>query len=782
MDLTRRYRTLVCAQAMLGVLAFSIAERNGWLLAIGGGAMGAAWRLTRSGDRPAIPRWAVNLGALAAIGWLGVELRYFTDQAVISIGHFMIGLQVLLLWGRRSHRDDAMALVLSMLEMVAASLLSFSLIYGLLLAAYSMLAIWTLMFFGFSSTREGVARQARSVVWNGNGGVGRLTASSAAVLDAASVRSLRRTGLVMGATVLAVAGWVFLAMPRSPDSEGGRRSMILPLAQVGFVDQIQLGQGGASATDQEPVLMMSLQSQGEPFGSSGQVWRLRGAVLDRFDTRSSTWLRSRSVRRYDMRLLVGSPDTELAPLSARLPRVTATITMRRFAGEQLFTPFPPTRLASSEISAFAFNSLDQRMQLEYRPTRGSITYAMEYPLRYDQGVFEAYDRLGERMSRHRPDWEMPTEASVVPQAYARGWSTDLDRVRGLAERIIQDQGLGRDPALINDERDGAIARALTTYLQTRYQYTLDTPPTPEGKEPITEFLFDQPRGHCEIFASSLAALARSLGMRARVITGYLASEYNPVGQYYVVRESDAHAWCEIETEPGVWRWFDPTPPSEISSPHRGGRSWLTQFRQVMDHLDFLWVRLVVAYDKQSRQQILTGVMERLESMGMDTPAGFRRTAWRLVERTVAAGSAVLMTAWGWVVTLGAAAAAVMLAVGLARRLRVRRRTRVLRDEGLSEAERVRLAREARHYLAALLLLERHGLRRPAWQPGLSYARDLSAQWPEVFGPLVTLTELFYRCRFGGRDLLEDEEPAERALAQLRSGLERFTSERPWRAA
>ncbi|MCC7407246.1 MAG: DUF3488 domain-containing protein [Phycisphaeraceae bacterium] len=779
MDLTRRYRTLVYAQAMLGLLAFSIAERNGWLLLIAGAAMAGAWRLTRSAEGPAIPRWAVNLGALAAIGWLGVELRFLSDHAVVCIGHFMIGLQVLLLWGRRSHRDDAMALVLSMLEMVAASLLSFSLIYGLLLAAYSMLAIWTLMYFGFSSTREGVVRDGRSIGREGNGGAG---AASSAVVDLASVRSLRRMGLGMGVTVLGVAAWVFLAMPRSGDIGGDRRSMILPLAQVGFVDQIQLGQGGASPTDQEPVLMMSMQSQGEPFGSSGQVWRLRGAVLDRYDTRTSTWLRSRSVRRYDMRLPAGSQETELAPLAARLPRVTAIVTLRRFAGEQLFSPFPPTRLTSAEMSAFVFNSFDQRMQMHVRPTRGSITYAVQFPLRYDAEIFEAYDRLGERMGRERPDWDLPSEASVGEQTYARGWRADLDGVRSLAMQIIRDKGLDRDPEAVNDERDGAIARALTTYLQTRYEYSLETPPTPEGREPITEFLFDRPRGHCEIFASSLAALSRSIGMRARVITGYLASEYNPVGQYYVVRESDAHAWCEIETEPGVWRWFDPTPPSEISSPRRGGRTWLTQVRQLMDHLDFMWVRLVVAYDGQSRQWLLAGVMGWFESMGIDTPEGVRQTAWRLTRRMVQTATAVVATAWGLAGALAAGGVLAALAGGVIRRLHVRRRTRVLRDEGLSAAERARLAREARHYLAALLLLERHGLRRPVWQPALSYARELSEQWPETFGPLVALTELFYACRFGGRSLVEDEARAAAALDQLRSGLERFTAGRARRAA
>ena len=63
-------------------------------------------------------------------------------------------------------------------------------------------------------------------------------------------------------------------------------------------------------------------------------------------------------------------------------------------------------------------------------------------------------------------------------------------------------------------------------------------------------------GHCEVFAAALTAMARSIGMKARVVTGYRAGEYNRIGGYYIVRQSNAHAWTEIHLGPRGWKTFD----------------------------------------------------------------------------------------------------------------------------------------------------------------------------------------------------------------------------------
>ncbi|MDQ4042538.1 MAG: transglutaminase domain-containing protein, partial [Actinomycetota bacterium] len=101
--------------------------------------------------------------------------------------------------------------------------------------------------------------------------------------------------------------------------------------------------------------------------------------------------------------------------------------------------------------------------------------------------------------------------------------------------------------------------ALTEYLKTTYPYDLSIPPQQENMDAVEYFLFEEQRGYCEQFGSSLAVMARSLGIPARVATGYTAGEYNPFTGLYEVKASDAHAWVEVYFPGYGWSTFDPTP-------------------------------------------------------------------------------------------------------------------------------------------------------------------------------------------------------------------------------
>ena len=101
--------------------------------------------------------------------------------------------------------------------------------------------------------------------------------------------------------------------------------------------------------------------------------------------------------------------------------------------------------------------------------------------------------------------------------------------------------------------------ALTRYLQRTYRYTLDLPPVPSGTDPVDWFLFDVKTGYCEQFATAETLMLRSLGIPARLATGYATGEYDPVLDQAVVREHDAHAWVEVWFSGHGWVPVDPTP-------------------------------------------------------------------------------------------------------------------------------------------------------------------------------------------------------------------------------
>lgn len=104
---------------------------------------------------------------------------------------------------------------------------------------------------------------------------------------------------------------------------------------------------------------------------------------------------------------------------------------------------------------------------------------------------------------------------------------------------------------------------------------------------IIDFLRLHREGHCELFASAMALLARSSGIPARVVTGYRGGDVNRVGNYTVVRERNAHAWVEAWVD-GKWRTFDPTPPIE------GMRREPDTFAASLDVANYAFDRAIIA--------------------------------------------------------------------------------------------------------------------------------------------------------------------------------------------
>src|SRR5439155_20458494 len=75
---------------------------------------------------------------------------------------------------------------------------------------------------------------------------------------------------------------------------------------------------------------------------------------------------------------------------------------------------------------------------------------------------------------------------------------------------------------------------------------------------LDEFLFHRRLGFCEHYAASFATLMRLAGIPARVVTGYLGVEYNEIGHFFLVRQANAHAWCEVWFPYSGWQRIDPT--------------------------------------------------------------------------------------------------------------------------------------------------------------------------------------------------------------------------------
>jgi transglutaminase-like putative cysteine protease len=136
--------------------------------------------------------------------------------------------------------------------------------------------------------------------------------------------------------------------------------------------------------------------------------------------------------------------------------------------------------------------------------------------------------------------------ATVADQYAQPPQT-TDRVRAAATEITAGSTTQYDKVL-----------ALEKWMGDRVEYSLDAPRAPTGVDVVDHFLFDAEQGWCEQIASSLVVLARANGIPARLVTGYVPGDHDPVTGRFTVRQRDAHAWAEVWFPEVGWVPFDPT--------------------------------------------------------------------------------------------------------------------------------------------------------------------------------------------------------------------------------
>ncbi len=121
------------------------------------------------------------------------------------------------------------------------------------------------------------------------------------------------------------------------------------------------------------------------------------------------------------------------------------------------------------------------------------------------------------------------------------------RVRDLAARLIAPSDTPYDKAI-----------RIQNYLRATYPYRLDVPLPPPGRDVVDYFLFDAPGGFCSYYASAMAVMLRTVGVPARVATGYATGDFDMRRQSFVVTEAQAHAWVEVYFPTYGWIDFEPT--------------------------------------------------------------------------------------------------------------------------------------------------------------------------------------------------------------------------------
>jgi transglutaminase-like putative cysteine protease len=381
-----------------------------------------------------------------------------------------------------------------------------------------------------------------------------------------------RVTLRMGA---AMVGWalplmlvMFVLFPRVPGPLWG-----LPAdagaARSGIADT--MSPGDISKLIQSDAIAFRVTFLGGEPPMRERYWR--GPVLSYFDGR-----RWQAPFRGDEYFLLYNPGAKLnayqrAEVELAGAPVTYRITLEPHRQHWLFAlDLPDARALPPNTALTGYHQLLSRQLV-----KESLTYALtSYPrYRFEPDMTEQWQRSATRLP--------PGNPRAV--ALADSW-----RAAGLEGRALID-------------------RALQLFRQEQFFYTLEPPPL--GADMIDEFLFETRRGFCEHYAGAFTVLMRAAGVPARVVVGYQGGELNEVGGYFVVRQSDAHAWSEVWLPGEGWVRIDPTAavaPSRIETgletalpsaelPSFLRRSGLSTFDSLRLRADVTWDYVNVMWDR-----------------------------------------------------------------------------------------------------------------------------------------------------------------------------------------
>lgn len=350
--------------------------------------------------------------------------------------------------------------------------------------------------------------------------------------------------------------------------------------------------------------------------------------------------------------------------------------------------------------------LDSHYQLKrFQPIRNRVDLAMtSYP------QFTAAEELN----------------SAQIELYTRLPPERNPRTRALARRWLAD-GAGAT---------AIITRALNYFRANPFYYTL-TPPPANTSHTADEFLFDDREGFCEHYASAFSILMRAAGIPARVVTGYQGGELNPLGEYYIIRQSDAHAWVELWLGDQGWVRVDPTAAvaplriqlgldgsmgSEEPVPGRMLQRFPLLGKAVLawDALNAYWSEWVLGYDMYLQKDLM-------EWLGFDNPR------WGKLLLLAGLGTGVLL---------------LLLTIYLAWQFK---------PKSLDAA--------SRWYARGCAKLKRVSLLKAPNEGPTDFARRVGAAHPELAASIDEITRLYVKAHYeGGIGLQELERLRQSVLA------------------
>jgi transglutaminase-like putative cysteine protease len=648
---------------------------------------------------PATPLlWnALLIGAFALFL---VDLTTVSRDLLPAGIHFLLILLNVKLVTMQDRRDYRHLYAISLMAVLASAALTTDVWYVSVFVLYLLAAVWSLLLYHLTALYGAVAPHPPSTHAAGRPGL-RITNGFFWLTNGIAVCAILLTLLI------------FFLLPRisvgilqKPRGEG--------LRTTGFSERVDLGMIGSVKED--PQIVMRVEVPDQPISGRERIY-LRGLAFDQYNGRS--WS---SVSRQRRNLgLVAEGTFGVRPGGNRGPSAASKTLRQDILLEALDTsvlfaaPFPET--VSGEIPAVQVDGMTG-LHLPY-PSSSRIRYSVvsrEHRIMPDEqtsAVLEYTTSIRDRYLQLPPGSE---------------------QLADLAGRITKGAGTPYEKTA-----------AVLSHLLSNYTYSLNAATT-TSMHPIDEFLFKRKTGYCEHYATAMVLMLRSLGIPSRLVTGFLATEWNEFGNYYTVRQRDAHAWVEVYYPQSGWMTMDPTPSNALPLTPS---VWVA-FQRFGESLRLHWDRVFIRYSGRDQLAIIHHLREGSDSardvfgqwvstLG-STCARLART-WLIRDQNV---QERIM----WTVIMLAGISVVCLVALISYRWPYGRSTE--RPAARTHHQIVQV------YRKMLDLSVQRGIRITPSTTSTEIARLVSEKWVDAESLVARLTAVYGRARFGVNPLSGEE--------------------------
>ncbi|MCC2641219.1 MAG: conserved rane protein of unknown function, Transglutaminase-like [Nitrospira sp.] len=710
LDQAFRLSSILLAATSFGSLALVILLPP-WLLTLAGIAFAIA--LLRVNNASLISGLLFNL-RFSALTWNVFLLLAFAafwidlllvSQELLPAGiHFLVLLLVNKLSNLDQRRDYLHLYAISLITLLASAALTTQLWYAPFFFLYLVAGVWTLLLYHLVKEKEEC---------QGGQTAGTVHFQPPSPPAHISRRFFWATN-AMAAGAFGLTLLFFFFIPRIGvgffQNNHGES-----LRTTGFTQHVDLGVMGPVKQDPSIVMRVEL-TEGESNESKREPLYLRGVAYDQYNGKS--WSNSLPHRRTLTELPQGT-------FTLRTPRVESPAAFdRRLRQDILLEPLDTAVLFGAPLPV--------SVKGDFLSVQADLMGSLHLP-------FPSHARI-QYTAYSLPTTVTATENRATAFLYPEFILQHYLQVPAVSSQVVDLARRVTQPATSVSQA----VNLIRAHLLTTYRYSLDVPSL-QSVHPLEDFLLTRKTGYCEHYATAMVVLLRTVGIPARLVTGFLATEWNGFGKHYTVRQRDAHAWVEVYFPQSGWITMDPTPPVADGSI----QAWWKSAGSVLDSVRLEWDRLFVHYSAKDQLAVVQGIRESGEVVRIKMSESLT-ALWALLFTVLSrfiktlAPAGIPQATIFFILIIGAGY------VGM----RVLRQPRfgAARQDVYSSDQRVVITL----YTHMIECFAQNGIAKPASATPLEFLDYVREQWSEVSSSAAVLTHLYQRVRFGRTSVTPEE--------------------------